>query len=92
MLAIGMVDMYCTLSISVVRVVHNFYKPKLKFYSGEIFPFGKAPKLKFYCGALAHFWGPLGPFWCSGAQNQILLWGHFSFWGVSQTQWVPKMC
>jgi hypothetical protein len=45
---------------------HNFYGPKLKFYSGEIFSFEEASKLKFYCGALAHFGGPLGPFGVQG--------------------------
>jgi hypothetical protein len=44
----------------------NFYGPKLKFYSGEICPFGEAPKRKCYSGGFCPFWGPTGAFWGSG--------------------------
>jgi hypothetical protein len=39
---------------------HNFYGPKLKFYSGGICPFGEAPKLKFYSGGFCPFLGARG--------------------------------
>jgi hypothetical protein len=64
---------------------YNIYGPKLKLYSAGICPFGECPKLKFYSGVFGPFWGLRG-LWGSGAQNQILLWGHLSFWGGSQTQ------
>jgi hypothetical protein len=63
----------------------QFYGTKLKFYSGEICRFGESPKLKFYPGVFCPFWGPTGAFWGSEAQNQILILGHLSFWGGSQT-------
>jgi hypothetical protein len=70
------------LCVCVVGVVHNIYEPKIKFYTGKIFPFGKAPKLKFYCGALARFGGLLG---FMGSKLNFTLWT-FSFLGVSLTQ------
>jgi hypothetical protein len=55
------------------------------FTLGQFF-FGVSPTLKCYSGAFADFGGPQRAFWGSRAKNHKLLWGHFSFWGVSQTQ------
>jgi hypothetical protein len=57
---------------------------KIKFLCGGIFTFGQSP-IQTLIPVLLRFWGPIGAFWVSGNQNQVLLF----LWGVSQTQILP---
>jgi hypothetical protein len=52
--------------------------PNSNFTLGEFVLLGSLPNSNFTRGFC--------PFWGSGAQNQILLWGHLFFWGGSKTQ------